>query len=34
MDAVPALGQHTEGILVGLGYGPADIARLREGQAI
>ncbi len=34
MDAVPALGQHTESILAGLGYGPADIARLRQVQAV
>ena len=34
MDAVPALGQHTEAILAGLGYGGADIDRLRRLQAI
>jgi len=34
MDAVPALGQHTEAILAGLGYGAADIDRLRRLQAI
>ncbi len=30
----PTLGQHTEEILTELGYGPADIARLREENAI
>ncbi len=34
MDAVPALGQHTHGILAGLGYSSADIARLEAGRAI
>ena len=34
MDPVPALGQHTDAILQELGYGPAEIARLRETQAI
>jgi itaconate CoA-transferase len=34
MDAVPALGQHTEAVLAGLGYGAADIDRLRRLQAI
>jgi len=34
MDAVPALGQHTEAILAALGYAAADIERLRRLQAI
>ena len=34
MDAVPALGQHTDAILGELGYGPQDIAALRAAQAI
>jgi itaconate CoA-transferase len=34
MDAVPALGQHTEAILAELGYSAADIARLRQSGAI
>jgi crotonobetainyl-CoA:carnitine CoA-transferase CaiB-like acyl-CoA transferase len=34
MDAVPALGQHTHGILAGLGYSTADIARLEAERAI
>ena len=34
MDAVPALGQHAEAILGELGYGAADIARLRTESAI
>jgi itaconate CoA-transferase len=34
MDAVPALGQHTEAILAGLGYSSADIVRLQGERAI
>lgn len=34
MDAVPALGQHTDGILAGLGYAAGDIARLRHEKAV
>ncbi|MGF6274690.1 itaconate CoA-transferase [Massilia sp. UYP11] len=34
MDPVPALGEHTEAILSGLGYGSADIAALRAENAI
>jgi itaconate CoA-transferase len=34
MDAVPALGQHTDAILQSLGYAAADIARLRAQGAI
>lgn len=34
MDAIPALGQHTEAILRELGYAAADIHRLREQRAI
>jgi itaconate CoA-transferase len=34
MDAIPALGEHTQAILGELGYAQADIARLREAKAI
>jgi itaconate CoA-transferase len=34
MDAVPRLGEHTERILLELGYGAADVARLRASGAI
>jgi len=34
MDAIPALGQHSEAILGELGYGSADIARFRADQII
>jgi len=34
MDPVPALGQHTDGILAGLGYSPSRIAALRAATAI
>jgi itaconate CoA-transferase len=34
MDPVPALGQHTEAILNGLGYGAEDIARLHAEKAV
>jgi itaconate CoA-transferase len=34
MDAVPALGQHTHGILAGLGYSSSEIARLEAERAI
>ena len=34
MDAVPALGQHTDAILAGLGYSPDRIASLRAEKAI
>jgi crotonobetainyl-CoA:carnitine CoA-transferase CaiB-like acyl-CoA transferase len=34
MAEVPALGQHTDAILQELGYGPADIARLRAEGAV
>ncbi|MET9949991.1 CaiB/BaiF CoA-transferase family protein [Streptomyces sp. NPDC006339] len=34
MDAVPAVGEHTAGILAELGYGPADIDALRARQVI
>jgi CoA:oxalate CoA-transferase len=30
----PRLGEHTEEVLLGLGYSPAEIARLREARAI
>ncbi len=34
MDAVPALGQHTDAILSGLGYSQDEIASLRAAKAI
>jgi itaconate CoA-transferase len=34
MDAVPALGQHTDSILAELGYASEHIARLRAAEAI
>ena len=34
MDAVPALGQHTRGILAELGYAADDIARLEAAHAV
>ncbi|MBK4733169.1 CaiB/BaiF CoA transferase family protein [Noviherbaspirillum pedocola] len=34
MDPVPALGQHTDAILQGLGYGANDIARLHAEKAV
>jgi len=34
MDPIPALGEHTDSILAELGYGAADIARLREAGAV
>ena len=34
MDAVPALGQHTDALLVELGYDAESVARLREAQAV
>lgn len=34
MDPIPALGEHTDGILAELGYGAADIARLRAAGAV
>ena len=34
MDAVPAVGQHTDAILRELGRGDADIAALRASGAI
>lgn len=34
MDAVPSLGEHTDAILREVGYGEADIARLRAGAAV
>jgi len=34
MGDVPALGQHTDAVLGELGYGPADIAAMRETRAI
>ena len=34
MDAIPAVGQHTEGILAELGINSADIAKMRESGAI
>jgi len=34
MDAIPAVGEHTEAILRGLGRSDADIAALREARAV
>jgi len=34
MDAVPAVGEHTDRILAELGYGPAEIKALRADQVI
>lgn len=34
MDAIPALGQHTEAILAELGYDAGRVARLREERAV
>jgi itaconate CoA-transferase len=34
MDPIPALGEHTDGILAELGYGAAEIARLRAEGAV
>jgi itaconate CoA-transferase len=34
MDPIPALGEHTESILAELGYGSADIERLRAEGAV
>jgi itaconate CoA-transferase len=34
MDAVPQLGQHTDAILLELGYQPGDIATLRDAKAV
>lgn len=34
MDRIPALGEHTDAILAGLGYTPDDIARLRQENAV
>ena len=34
MDAVPALGQHTDAVLAELGRSPADIAALRQAGAV
>ena len=34
MDAVPALGPHTESILAGLGYGTEQLAVLRAKGAV
>ena len=34
MDAVPAVGEHTDAILAGLGYGSAEIAALKAAGAV
>ena len=34
MDAIPALGQHTDAILTEIGYTPEQIRHLREEGAI
>ena len=33
MDAVPAVGQHTDAILQSLGWSPSDMAQLHAAQA-
>jgi itaconate CoA-transferase len=34
LDPIPAIGEHTDGILANIGYGAADIAALRKAAAI
>jgi itaconate CoA-transferase len=34
MEAVPALGEHTDSVLTGLGYSPEEIARLRAEAVV
>ena len=34
MDAVPALGQHNDSVLAGLGYDAVQIAQLRRAGVI
>jgi itaconate CoA-transferase len=34
MGSIPAVGEHTEALLAELGYGAAEIARLREAKAV
>jgi itaconate CoA-transferase len=34
MDAVPAVGEHTDAILAELGYAPAEVADLRAAGAV
>jgi itaconate CoA-transferase len=34
MEAIPALGEHTDAILAELGHSAQDIARLREEGAV
>jgi itaconate CoA-transferase len=34
MDAVPAVGEHTDTVLASLGYSPEDVARLRQNQVV
>ena len=33
-DSAPRLGQHTDTILAGLGYGPADIGTLHRDRVV
>lgn len=34
MDAVPAVGQHTDAVLASLGYAPDEVARLRAAEVV
>lgn len=34
MDAVPAVGEHTDAVLASLGYAPAEVARLHDAEVV